>query len=302
MALKHSPLQKWVIATRLETTLLALTSVALGSALAAYTGTFDAKIGLLAAVTASLLQVTCNLANDYGDLVHGADALNTIKAPSALQTSLITFAQARKALWGLLIATAGCGLLLLYMAKLPPVALGSFLLLGILAIAAALTYTLGSQPYGYQGGGDLAVFLFFGLIGVGGTFYLHTQQLRPIWLLPAISYGSLVVGVLNVNNLRDLTFDTQVGKNTLPVRIGREAAIYYHWSLLSVSIGTMVGFLWSAIPFPTWPYACLCLFPWLVRHGIAVSRLSPTALDQQLLVLVFLAFAWGMLLSIGLCL
>ena len=294
-------LKKWAMATRLETTLLALASVGLGSALAVYRGAFDGRVGVLAAITASLLQIVCNLANDYGDLVHGSDLINTVKPSSAIQDGLITFVQVKRVLPWLVGAAVGSGLLLLYIARLVWMDLAVFVSLGILAVIAAVTYTLGEKPYGYQGWGDVAVFVFFGLVGVGGTFYLHTQHLSSIWLLPAISCGSLAVSVLNVNNIRDLDADAQAGKKTIPVRIGRKAALYYHWWLLVVSIVSVLTFLARYASTP-WSYTCLCVIPLLLRNGMAVSHQDPVQLTRQLQRLVFILIAFVVLLSIGLIL
>jgi 1,4-dihydroxy-2-naphthoate polyprenyltransferase len=294
-------LKRWIMVTRLETITLSLASVGLGSALAVFTGIFDWRIGILAAVTASLLQIICNLANDYGDLVHGADPVNTVKLPSAIQSGLVTLVQVRRGLPWLVGAAAGCGILLLYMARLSWMSVAAFAVLGVLAIIAALTYTLGKRPYGYQGWGDLAVFVFFGPIGVGGTFYLHTQLLGSIWLWPAIGCGSLAVGVLNVNNIRDLSADAQVGKNTIPVRIGRKAAYFYHWCLITVSVVAMLVFLFQYVAAPL-PYACLCVVPFLLRHGMAVSYRRPDQLTEQLQHLVLIIVVFVALLSTGLIL
>lgn len=286
---------------RLETIPLALSSVVLGSALAVFSGRFSWFVGFFAALTASLLQIICNLANDYGDLVHGADPINKVKPPSAIQTGLVTLAQVRQVLPWLVVATAGCGILLLYVAGLSWMDVAAFATLGIFTIIAAITYTLGKRPYGYQGWGDLAVFIFFGLVGVGGTFYLHTQYLSSLWLWPAVSLGSLTVGVLNINNIRDLSTDAQVGKNTIPVRIGRKAALHYHWCLIIVSIVAVLVFLLCYVHTP-WPYACLCIAPLLLRHGMAVSRQGPAQRTKQLQDLVFIMLVFVVLLSVGLIL
>ena len=290
--------KQWIVATRLETIPLAFASVGLGSALAFFTGNFNWLLGLLAALTASLLQVICNLANDYGDLEHGADAVNLIKPPSALQTGWVTLVQVRRTLPWLVGGASVAGCLLFYVAGLSWTEVLIFAFLGVLAILAALMYTLSHRPYGYRGWGDVAVFIFFGLLGVGGTFYLHTRQLHTIWLLPAMSYGSLVVGVLNVNNLRDMAPDARVGKKTIPVRIGRKAALIYHWCLLGVSIVSVLAFLLCYTD-KLWPYTCLCVVPWLFRHGMAMRHQGPARLTEQLQSLVRLILIFFMFLSIG---
>jgi 1,4-dihydroxy-2-naphthoate octaprenyltransferase len=250
---------------------------------------------------AALLQIVCNLANDYGDFVHGADPINKVKPPSAIQTGLVTLTQVRGTLPWLMGVAAGCGVLLLYAAKLAYMGTLCFAFLGICATVAAITYTWGDKPYGYRGWGDVAVFIFFGLVGVGGTFYLHTQQFSSIWLLPAISFGSLTVGVLNVNNIRDLSADAQAGKNTIPVRFGRKAALYYHWCLITVSVAAVLFFLLHYVH-TFWPCTCLCMVPLLLKHGMMVSRQGPAQLTEQLQGLVCIMLVFVVLLSVGLVL
>lgn len=294
-------IKKWAVATRLETSILAITSVAIGSALAAFIREFNGHVALLAALTAALLQLVCNLANDYGDWVRGADPLNDIKLPSAIQTGLVTLGQVKRALWVLAILTLGSGLGLLYVSNLSMAALGGFLLLGALALVAAITYTMGYLPYGYHGWGDVAVFVFFGLAGVGGTFYLHTKQLSTFWILPAISHGSLVVGVLNINNLRDIVPDAKADKKTLAVKWGRKSIVRYHWFLLVTSLAAAFVF-WGTHARKPWPYAGLLVSAYLLgRHGLAVSRATPEQLNRQLQNLVglimLLACLWVVLLA-----
>ena len=292
-------ISKWAIATRVETTSLAVASVGLGSALAAWHGLFHWRIGFLSVLTAVFLQIICNLANDYGDFVRGADPINKAKPPSALQTNLVTLKEVKRAIQWLLIPTIGVGGALLYCSGIASVTLLFFILLGGLCVVAAITYTLGDQPYGYQGWGDVAVFTFFGLVGVGGTFYLHTQQLSTVWLLPATSCGLLAVAVLNVNNIRDIVADAKVGKKTIPVRIGKNAALGYHWCLLVGSLVAVVVFLALYTHTPC-SYGCICMAPLLLRHGIAVGRTEATQLSAQLQQLVFIIIGFIGLLSAGL--
>lgn len=127
---------------------------------------------------------------------------------------------------------------------------------------------------------------------------IETRQLSGIWLLPAMSCGSLTVGILNVNNIRDLSADVRVGKNTVPVHIGIKAALYYHWCLIIVSIVVVLVFFLCYIHTP-WPYTCLCTAPLLLRHGIAVSRQDPTQLTKQLQHLVLIIIVFVTLLSTG---
>ena len=107
-----------------------------------------------------------------------------------------------------------------------------FLALGILSILAAIAYTVGKKPYGYIGLGDISVLIFFGFVGVMGSYYLFTQQITWREILPALSCGLFSIGVLNVNNIRDIDSDAKAGKFSIPVRIGRKNSIRYHWFLL----------------------------------------------------------------------
>ena len=116
---------------------------------------------------------------------------------------------------------------------------------------------------------------------------------------PALAHGCLTVGVLNVNNLRDLATDRKVGKRTVPVRIGRQAALGYHWSLLAASVLAVLAFLWCHARTP-WPCVCLCTVPWLLQHGRAVCQRPPAQLSQELQRLVQLILVFATLLAMGL--
>jgi len=111
-----------------------------------------------------------------------------------------------------------------------------FFLMGIASIVAAVKYTVGKNPYGYTGFGDLFVFVFFGLVGVCGTYYLHANHWHPALLLPATSIGLLSTGVLNLNNMRDIHNDEESGKRTLVVRMGSVKAKIYHTFLICLSV------------------------------------------------------------------
>lgn len=223
----------WISALRLRTLPLAASSIILSAGLALQAQLFNALIFSLALVTALLLQILSNLANDYGDAASGADNAARVGPLRAMQTGLISQAGMKKAI---ILITALCfitGLSLLL------VALGSdfkswllFLLFGLLAITAAISYTMGKLPYGYYALGDLAVFIFFGLLGVAGSYYLYALTFSYWLLLPACSVGALSVAVLNINNMRDMYSDKAANKTTLVVLWGRKAAFIYHIVLI----------------------------------------------------------------------
>lgn len=278
----------WLVAMRLPTILLAICSVIMGSVLAFWEGKCNAWVVVWSIITASLLQIIANLANDYGDFVRGAGVGGRVVAKGE---DGLTLAQLRVGLTWLVILTVGSGLTLLNVSGLIGGSFLKFALLGAISILAAITYTMGPKPYAYIGLGDISVFLFFGLIGVAGTAYLHTQIWNNAYLLPSISCGCLSVAVLNLNNIRDLQLDAEVGKRTLVVRTGRRVAICYQWLLLLGSVGALVAF--TLIYYHNlWQWLFLIGVPRLIQNGIMTMRLGPDQLDDvlQRLVLAYLFF------------
>ncbi len=231
----------WIAAFRLRTLPLALACIGMGGFLAASEGAFRWDIFGWCALTTILLQILSNLANDYGDSVHGADHAERKGPTRAVQTGAISAGQMRTALaiFVLLCLTSGITLLITAFG-LNWHAFLFFFGLGLLSIVAAMAYTVGNKPYGYMGLGDLSVLIFFGLVGVLGSVYLFTQQVDPLQVLPALSCGLFSMGVLNINNIRDIESDRKAGKFSIPVRIGRKKAVRYHWFLLIGGLLTAV--------------------------------------------------------------
>lgn len=289
---------------RLRTLPLALASIGLGSFLAAYQGAFDLRVLLLSALTTVFLQILSNLANDYGDTQHGADSKHREGPQRSVQSGAISSSVMRKAmtLFGILSFTSG--LLLIYVAL--GFNLGTFLfflLLGVLCITAAIAYTAGKKPYGYAGLGDLSVMIFFGLVGVMGTFYLHTSRFDAINILPALSSGFFATAVLNVNNIRDIKSDKLAGKKSIPVRLGKQKAVIYHWLLLA--LGFLSAFIYTCLTFQSyWQFLFFITIPLILKNGVAVSKkdkaieLDPYLKQMAITTLVFvLSFGIGLLLG-----
>ncbi|WP_413736571.1 1,4-dihydroxy-2-naphthoate polyprenyltransferase [Sodalis sp. RH21] len=231
-----SPAKAWMVSLRLRTLPLALASIVTGSAIAGWQGHFKPGVALLALLTAALLQILSNLANDYGDSVKGSDERGRIGPMRGMQLGVISREQMKFAL----ILAMGLALLsgaaLIAVACEKPADILGFLVLGVLSIIAAITYTMGTRPYGYMGLGDLSVLVFFGWLSVGGSYYLQTGTFHAMVMLPATACGLLAAAVLNINNLRDIETDRQNGKNTLAVRLGPQWARYYHAALLSGAV------------------------------------------------------------------
>lgn len=223
----------WIHAARLRTLPLALACVLMGGILGYADGYVDNIAFLLAILTTVLLQVLSNFANDYGDFSSGVDLEGRVGPVRAMQGGHISAGQMKRALILTSALTFLCGMGLLFVADIPMAGLVTLLIIGVLAIVAAITYTVGKRPYGYIGLGDLSVFIFFGLVGVLGSHYVIHGAFYFRNLLLAATCGFFSVGVLNLNNIRDLEADKRHHKNTLPVWLGKKKAIQYHGLLLT---------------------------------------------------------------------
>ena len=275
-------IKAWIGSFRLRTLPLALSCTGMGSFLAAGYRLFNLKVFILTSATAILLQVLSNLANDYGDTVKGTDNEERVGPQRALQSGVISLKAMRNAI--IICATLAliCGCWLLYEATEGNSTMFIlFLLLGLGCIAAAIRYTVGKKPYGYSGLGDIAVFIFFGLVGVDGTFYLHTHALPPSVLLPAISLGFLSAGVLNVNNMRDIKNDEASGKRTIVVRMGLDSAKRYHTFLILAAIASMLGFSFMHYRSP-WNWGFVVALPLLLIQLKNILKEPSEQMDKYL--------------------
>ncbi len=292
----------WITAFRLRTLPLALSSVILGSFLAFYNHSFHWSILILAVLTTLFLQILSNLANDYGDAVHGVDNHGRIGPQRGIQKGEITLKEMKTAVIVFITLSFLSGVLLLYIAfKGYSISNGIIMfLVGIGAIAAALKYTVGKNPYGYAGLGDFAVFIFFGLVGVLGTFFLHTHFVGVPEILPAMSIGFFSAGVLNLNNLRDRENDASFGKHTIVVKLGVGKAKTYHASLLAS--GMICALVYSAFSHAgAWQWIYVVTFPLMIRSIVVVMKNNePALLDPELRKLAVSTLLFSVLFGVGL--
>lgn len=297
-------MKNWLVAFRLRTLPLALSSIGMGGFLAAASHSFKPVIFLLATLTTIFLQVLSNLANDYGDYKHGADNADRKGPRRAVESGAISAEKMKRAIWILSVLSLGTGLYLLYAAFgfLSPGFLG-FLVLGLICIAAAIKYTAGKNPYGYSGYGDISVFVFFGIIGVMGTYYIQTGSIYPSLILPAAACGFFATGVLNINNIRDIESDSIAGKRSIPVRIGKRNAKFYHVFLLT--LGMLCPLIYSILNFHslvqllflvTYPlFVVNCLKVWKKESS---EELDPLLKQMALSALFFvICFGIGLLVT-----
>jgi len=292
----------WLTAFRLRTLPLSLSAIILGSLLAAYHGSFHWAVFIGAVLTTLFLQILSNLANDYGDAVHGVDNQERTGPKRGLQTGAISLRQMKSAIliFILLALASGIWLIIVGMKGLLLTHGLLLFLLGIAAIVAALKYTMGKNPYGYAGWGDVSVFLFFGLVGVLGVYFLHTHELTWPETLPAVSIGCFSAGVLNLNNLRDRENDRAFGKHTLVVKLGAQKAKGYHAALLLT--GMLSAIAYSSYRSATaWQWLYLLSFIGFVRNMFAVYRnRQPELLDPELKKLALSTLAFALLFGLGL--
>ena len=293
--------QAWIGAMRLHTLPLALACIILGSFLAAADAKFSWAITILCVITAVFLQILSNLANDYGDSIHGADHVEREGPQRAVQSGQITASEMKRAMIVFAILSAITGLALVIISfgldALPLILL--FLVLGGASIWAAVNYTAGNNPYGYAGFGDIFVLVFFGWVGVMGTYFLQAQTLNWYLLLPATSAGLMAVAVLNVNNIRDIESDEKAGKMSIPVRLGPYRARIYHWALLSVAF--LLAGLYAVVNYHSpWQFLFVLSLPLILRNASAVTKThDPIALNPLLKQMVITALVFDILLGLG---
>lgn len=273
----------WIISLRLRTLPLALSTVTMGSIIAYKQGMMNVKVMWGAIFTTLFLQILSNLANDYGDAVTGADNEERQGPKRMIQSGKITMREMKIAVIinSLLAFISGVALLYSAFERFSYIQI-LFLLLGIAAIAAAIKYTVGKNPYGYSGFGDLFVFLFFGLLGVAGTWYLHTKAWEWAILLPASTIGLFSVGVLNINNIRDRETDIEFNKKTMAVILGDKNARVYHAIMIIIAWILMISYMIITNSFDKFYFQFLT-FPLFVRNVIVVYKSDKSSkLDKEL--------------------
>lgn len=244
---RQSPSQSaiWLQAIRPRTLPLGVAGIMMGNILASQSGSINWAITVLTLLTALLLQIVANLANDYGDGVKRVDSTDRQGPQRLTANGVVTPAAMRLAvlITSLLVILSGLALLWVTWLTHSEINWGFWIGLGAFCLFAAIAYTVGGRPYGYRGMGDIAVFVFFGYVAVLGSTMLQTNTLSTLYelsvLLAATAIGLWSVAVLNINNMRDIQSDAQHGKMTIAVRLGLRNAIRFQKSLV-----TLAGVLW----------------------------------------------------------
>ena len=293
--------KSWIKAARLRTLPLAMSGILMGAVLSYFDGGFQVKVTALAIVTALFIQIFSNFANDYGDSQKGTDNQHRVGPKRTVQSGEISPKQMKVGMVILIVLSLVTGIWLVAEGTkgLDLTTFLLFLAFGIIALIAAYRYTAGSNPYGYAGLGDVAVFLFFGILPVVGTYFLNAHQLNPEIFLPAISIGLFSTGVLNLNNMRDIENDRNSGKNTVVVRMGSAKSKHYHTSL--IAIGWLTAVLLVALRFQSgYQLVFILTLPLFVSDLIKINRIQePRQLDPFLKKLSIATLLFTLLFGIG---
>ena len=285
---------------RLRTLPLSLAGVILGVMLAADNTDVSPWTAALIFLTTVCLQILSNLSNELGDTLSGTDSADRQGPKYALGSGDMTIGDIKK------LILMFIGLCVISGLAMIQVSFGSIFktesicleVLGAAAIAGAMKYTLGKNPYGYRGLGDMSVFIFFGLVSVLGGYYVAARELPPlIMLLPASAIGCFSVGVLNVNNIRDMKTDA-VNRVTVAIKLGMKGARIYQTILVTLGWALILVFC-AVYDFAPGHYIFIITLPLYIKHLQGVWTRSERALDPMLPMLVISTFFLSILAGAG---
>jgi len=287
--------KKWVIASRPRTLLAAVVPVMAGSALAVHKGRFYFTYSFVALLCSLLIQIGTNFTNDLYDFIKGADTEQRKGPLRVLASGLVSIKEMKAAVFIVFAAAFLLGMYLVY-------AGGTLIfVIGVLSIIAGLAYTAGPYPLAYNGLGDIFVFLFFGVVGTMGTYYIHTQEITLLAFIISIPVGALITDILVVNNFRDIEEDKTSNKYTLAVKIGKSFTRYQFILLLGLSfIVPLILFVfynfnfWILLPWVTLPLAGNLIKMLYTLEGIQLNK--TLELTAKFSALFGLLFSFGIIL------
>jgi len=283
----------WWQAARPKTLVAGVVPVAVGSALALRDGAFLPIAAGMALLGALLIQIGTNLTNDYFDFVRGADTADRLGPARVTQQGLLKPKAVKAGAFVCFALAVVVGLYLVSVGGWP------ILVIGIASVIAGYAYTGGPYPLGYHGLGDVFVLVFFGLVAVGGTYFLQAHAITPTALLAAIPVGTLGVALLAVNNVRDAATDARAGKKTLVVRFGTGFGRAEWVAMVVVAFAIPVA-LWAA----GWASVAVLLpllaLPLVIAPFRLVRNQSGAVLNNALAATARLQLVFGLLFAVGL--
>jgi 1,4-dihydroxy-2-naphthoate octaprenyltransferase len=274
----------WISAARLRTLPLSISGILMAAAAAENVGKFSMAILILALLTTLGFQVLSNFANDYGDGKKGTDNKDRVGPMRAMQSGLLSAKELKRGMIVTSIITILLSTMLIFQAFGSDNLVLAFIFfnLGIAAIIAAVKYTVGDNAYGYRAMGDVFVFIFFGLVGVVGCYFLFTTEITSLIFLPAMTIGLLSTAVLNLNNMRDRIPDQAVNKNTLAVVLGGKKVKYYHYILLAGAVISAVLYSYLAYDLSIAFLPIIALLPMIFNAIKVYKNKVPALLDPEL--------------------
>jgi len=292
---EESKFNSWFLASRPKTLLAAVVPVMVGSALAISMKKFILPYSIIALLCSILIQIGTNFTNDLYDFLKGSDTIKRKGPRRVLASGLISVNEMKFAIFLVFGLTFFLGLYLVF-------SVGILILwVGIFSIFAGIIYTAGPFPLAYNGLGDVFVFIFFGMIGTMGTFYLHTQEISVVAFLVSIPVGALITNILVVNNYRDIEEDRDAKKRTLAVILGKTFSRWQFILLIIISyiISLILYFyfafsFWIFLPFITVPISIV-----LIKM---LYTLKGEELNKTLELSAKFSGLYGLLFSIGLIL
>lgn len=295
----NSKLKVWLQATRLRTLPLSLSGIIVGNGLAFSNVNFSWMIFILSLLTTISFQVLSNFANDYGDGVKGTDNDSRIGPPRILQLGLLSRKELKQGIQVCVFISLILAASLIFLAFGISNQLYSLIFIGLAlgAVIAAIKYTVGSNAYGYSALGDLFVLTFFGGVSVLGSLFLQTKLFTVELILPAISIGLLSVGVLNLNNMRDIKTDKESNKITMAVLLGARFAKAYHLFLLLGAVLTAVLYVKTNLE-PSYLFM-IAVLPMMIHLRRVLGYDNPKEFDPELKRLALYTFLFSILFSIG---
>lgn len=291
----------WISAARLRTLPLSIAGIITAGAAANEIGKFSGRIFALSLATTLGLQILSNFANDYGDGIKGTDNHERVGPARALQSGALTAKALKNGIVITSIITFILAGALIYVSFQNENIWHStlFLILGITAIIAAVTYTVGRYAYGYRALGDVFVFIFFGLLSVLGGYFLYSKELNNFILLPAIVIGLLSTAVLNLNNMRDREADANANKRTLAVLMGAKRIKRYHYALIIFAFITAILYFILRQVFWFEYLPMLAFIPLLKHLQVVKKNRVPALLDPELKKVALSTFLFSLLFFVS---
>lgn len=286
---------------RLRTLPLSTGGVLLGILLATADYRVSWGVAVLTVLTTVCLQILSNLSNELGDVLHGTDTPERLGPQYGLNSGELTVTQMKRliGLFVVLCMVSGTAMTWYSFGTLLDLTPILVLLLGAAAITGAMKYTLGRNPYGYRGLGDVYVFLFFGIVAVCGAYFVVSHTMFWRLLLPGAAVGCFSVGVLNVNNIRDMKTDAR-NRVTVAIRLGEHRAKIYQSILIVLGWALMVAYCCLRF-FSWWHYLYVLTLPLFVLHLRGVWQRNDRELDPMLPLLVMATFLFCVLAGVGFC-